>query len=124
MTRGLGRFEHRIGFRVGLRSAFIEEVLVNLLECIRFLRDYATVMVNHECGQIGSVNENEACVDPVGVVSCLFAEAACCDEHATRCLSAVQCSDKCLDVWPPNMTICVALRLYVNHVQTELVKPD
>jgi hypothetical protein len=53
----------------------LEEVLVDLLEDECLLGDDAAVVLDHEAGELGSVDEDEAGVDPVGVVVGLGAEA-------------------------------------------------
>jgi len=66
-------------------------------------------MFDHERCQFGAVDENKACVDAVGGIKSVRAEARGGDEDPAAGLGAVQRSDEGLDVRPPYVTVGVAL---------------
>src|SRR5690348_3536718 len=106
--------------RFGSRS--LEEVFVDLLEGVGLLNDHAAVVLDHESGQFGSVDEDQTSVHPLGIVTRIGAEPAGCDEDAPACLRTVQGTDEGLDVWPSYMAVGESLGLHVDDVQPELVQ--
>jgi len=106
----------------GFGSRSLEEVFVDLLEGVGLLSDHAAVVLDHESGQFGSVDEDQTSVHPLGIVTRIGAEPAGCDEDAAARLRAVQGTDEGLDIRSSYMAVGVPLGLHVDDVQPELVQ--
>lgn len=101
-----------------------KEVLIDLFEDKGLFDDDAAVMLNHECGQLGAVDEHQAGVHPLCIVDSLGAETGRGDEDSSGGLCAVQRSDESLDVRASDMLIGVALGLDVHHVKSQGIQAD
>ncbi len=82
-----------IGRTLGKPLKLLKEVFVNLLEDERLLNHDAAAMFDHEGGQFGAVDEDQARVHAKSVVTGIRAEAGGRDEDPATGLSAM-CSSR------------------------------
>jgi hypothetical protein len=81
-------------------------------------------MFDHEGCEFRAVDQDDARVDTVGVVSGVGAEARGGDEDSTACLRAVQGTDEGLDAGPPDVAVGVSLGLDVDDIQSKRIQAD
>jgi hypothetical protein len=86
-----------------------KEVLIYLFEHERLFDDHPAVMLDHQRGQLGAVDEHQAGVHALCIVNGLRAETGRGDEDPAGGLGTVQRSDEGLDVWASDMLVGVAL---------------
>lgn len=101
-----------------------EEVLIDLFEHEGLFDDNAAVMLDHERGQLGAIDEHQAGVHAVGIVHGLGAETGGGDEDPAAGLGTVQRSDESLDVRAADVLVGVALGLHVHDVQAQGIEAD